>query len=271
MLLLAQLTDTHVVATAETGLGGIDRAHPIDNNGRLAKAVASINAESPAMSAVIATGDLVNDARPDEYDALTDLLSPLRVPFLAIPGNHDDRAQVRALCPDLPWVDDDHASWSIDHQGVTIIGLDTTIPGQPGAEFDQTRARWLDAALDTARGPVVLAMHHPPFDSGIGWMDRSGFIGRDHFSEVIGRHRIDRILCGHLHRPMVSQVAGVTAHVGPATVQHVDLDLDPSHGTRPALIDDPVGYLVHRFAKGQWVSHTRYFDTGNEAYEPSWV
>ena len=36
---------------------------------------------------------------PEEYDYLTSLLAPLDIPFVAVPGNHDDRALMRAALP----------------------------------------------------------------------------------------------------------------------------------------------------------------------------
>ncbi len=272
-VLLAQLTDTHVLDAENAPKGGIDPAHPVDNNGRLAAAVAMLQREPHPPSAVIATGDLTFDGAGSEYEALAELLAPVTQPIYAVPGNHDDRDRFRAHFHQLPWVDAAHASWTLRHLDVTIVGLDTTVPGKPGAAFDDERAAWLDRTLadaDAAGLPTLLAMHHPPFLSGLAWMDRSGFVGLERFVEVVARHRVDRILCGHMHRPMVSMVGGTIAQVAPATVQHVALDFDPSPYSDLTLINDPIGYLMYRYADGTWVSHTRYIGTGEEPYRPSW-
>ena len=57
-LLIAQLTDTHVVGRDNT------EDLYVDNNARLDNAVARINGEQPTIAAVIATGDLTNTTDP---------------------------------------------------------------------------------------------------------------------------------------------------------------------------------------------------------------
>ena len=263
-ILIAQVTDTHVVE--------VDTAEElhVDNNGRLAEAVAGIGAESPAVVAVLATGDLANDGRPGEYAALARLLAPLAVPVLPIPGNHDDRALLRSVFPDLPWVDADHASWVVDVAGVRVVGLDSTIPGHPGARFDHAREEWLRAVLAAPHGgTTLLTVHHPPFETGIGWMDSAGFDGLGRLASVLADHPVDRILCGHLHRPVVSSLAGVVVQVGLSTVQSVALDLDSAAST--SLILDPSGYHLHRISDGNVVSHTRYIADGAEPFVPAWA
>jgi 3',5'-cyclic AMP phosphodiesterase CpdA len=263
-ILIAQLTDTHVVAwDTATELY-------VDNNARLAEAVESLNQESPQPCVVLLTGDLVNDAQPSEYAALSELLAPLTVPVLALPGNHDDRELVRSAFPGIEWCDARHASWVAVVGGVRVIGLDSTRPGEHGGEFDDERAEWLAGVLDQDHsGVTLLAMHHPPFASGIEWMDRYGFAGLDRLRSIIDGSAVDSIVCGHLHRPITSSVAGVRTQVGMSTVQHVLLDLEAT--SRPSLIRDPVGYQIHRVAGSTVVTHARYIATGETAFVPSWA
>lgn len=269
MTILAQLTDTHVLDPRS------DEPKYVDNNGRLAEAVVAINAESPQPDAVLATGDLVNWGHQPEYDQLMELLEPLEAPVLALPGNHDDRSRLRAAFPTTPWVDAEHASWQTTVGTVRVIGLDSTIPGQPGAEFDTARERWLGEALANITdgendGPAVLALHHPPFTSGIGWMDKSGFVGLDRLVAMLSAHGgIDRVVCGHLHRPISSVVSGISAQVGLSTIQHIGLDLEPDAPV--TLINDPAGFMLHQFSGNQWVTHTRYIATGERPYAPHWA
>ena len=270
LTLLAQLTDTHVTDPATT------EVLYADHNARLAAAVASINAESPRVNAVIATGDLAQWGAPREYAELTELLAPLSAPVLPLPGNHDDGQLLRGCFPEHPWADAEHGSWVANVGKVRIVGLDSTRARESGAEFDAERLAWLDAALSADHaGPTLLAMHHPPFRSGIDWMDEGGFIGLDAFIEVISAHRIDRVLCGHLHRPMSADVGGHLAEVGPSTAVHIALDL--AAGAPRRMILDPIGYRLLAISPddaehADWniVGHTRYVDTGHVAFEPDW-
>ncbi len=263
-VLLAHLTDLHVV-----GDGCDDELH-VDNNARLAAAVESIVAESPAVDAVLATGDLTAWGRPADYAKLAELLTPVGCPILPLPGNHDDRDGLRTTFPGVPWSDVEHASWVTTIGDVRIVALDSTLPGKPGAEFDSAREEWLREALGRVHdGPTILALHHPPFRTGIDWMDRSGFLGLDRFTAVVAEHLPDRIVCGHLHRPITTMVGGVPTQVGLSTIEAVHLDL--ADNPRPRLIIDPVGYNVVAADGPTIVTHTRFVDPENSAFEPSWA
>src|SRR5215472_4347670 len=85
MMLVAHITDTHITSPGTRFYGIVDTA------GALARAIAAINRLDPSPDLVVLTGDLVESGKPEEYAHLHSLLAPLRMPLLAIPGNHDAR------------------------------------------------------------------------------------------------------------------------------------------------------------------------------------
>lgn len=266
-MLVAQLTDTHVIADPSL------HELYIDNNERLRTAIASLNSESPKPELVLLTGDLTNTGADDEYVVLAELLADLTIPALAIPGNHDTREGVRALFPQLAWADGNHASCVVDTDGpdgaIRFIGLDSTTPFEPGATFDEERRAWLIDAIDGAAGRVALALHHPPFLTGIEWMDDSGFVGLADLEAVLVDHPVERIVSGHIHRAITTAVAGIPTMTCPSTIHHVDLDLEP--GAPVSLILDPPSYLLHDIGPSSWVTHQRYFSTGEPRIHPGWA
>ncbi|MGI9595684.1 MAG: metallophosphoesterase, partial [Acidimicrobiales bacterium] len=160
-MLLAQLTDTHIVdPDGENEL-------LVDNNERLAKAVDRLAAETVQPDLILATGDMTENGSAAEMDILLGSLAPLQAPILALPGNHDVRDTFRTAF-DMPWATtDSHLSWTVDVGELHIIGLDTLLPGSHGGLFDEERQRWLTDALDESGDrTTVIAMHHPPFLSG---------------------------------------------------------------------------------------------------------
>ena len=87
-------------------------------------------------------------------------------------------------------------------------------------------------------------MHHPPFFTGISHMDAIGLEDADAFATVVSRHRqIERILCGHVHRPIQTLVGGRLAMSAPSPAHQVALDLTPAAPSR--FILEPPGYLLH--------------------------
>lgn len=279
MTLLAQLTDLHIVDPVQVAAEG--RELYVDNNRRLELAIHRLVAETVVPDAVLLTGDLTDLGTPTEMALLSERLAPLTMPIMAVPGNHDRRDTFRETF-DLPWASETNLSWTVDIGSVRVIGLDTLVANRDQVhsleemehhgEFDAERADWLDRALSEASGrPTLLAMHHPPFVTGIGWMDAMGLRGADRFAEVIAnRPHLTRIVAGHLHRTITATVSGVTASTSLATVHQVELDL-AAHA--PAkIVCDPPGYTLHQYnSHGQWVSHVRHFDTGRNVINPSWA
>lgn len=261
MIILAQLSDTHVLAHGEEFPCGVD------HNRQLDAAVEAINAEPRQPVGVLATGDLTNSGLKTQMSELTTRLDQLSAPVLAIPGNHDNQADFRSTF-NMPWDSAEHLSWSVEIDELRILGLDVTVPGEDYAIFDEAREQWLRDRLqeDPAR-PTAIAMHQPPFLTGIEWMDSTAISNRDRFIATLSDFScVSRIFCGHLHRPVQTTVGHVTASVGISTIYHVALDL--TEGSSVQLIRDPAGYQLHCWLEGQWVSHTRYIGRSESAFTP---
>ncbi|MEM7338371.1 MAG: phosphodiesterase [Actinomycetota bacterium] len=263
MVRLAQITDTHVLDPAR------DDVAFVDNNARLAEAVAGLNAEHPRPEVVLATGDMTNDGHPGELDQLTDLLAPLEIPLLILPGNHDHRPSFRARFA-MDWAADDHLSWVAPVGDLTVIGLDATVDDGNHGDYTDGHDAWLSRTLAAiGDAPCAIALHHPPYVSGIAFMDRSTLRNGDRFLATVARHpNVLRVVCGHLHRPTVVSMAGVTVSSCLSTVQSPALMLGPEDPV--ALIRDPAGYHLHHVDtdRGLWLTHTRYIATGEQPIFP---
>lgn len=240
-MLIAQISDCHIEATDGPGIGGSDPG------GNLALCVAQINARDPRPDIVLATGDLVNDGSPDSYAVLRRLLAPLTMPVYLIPGNHDDRDALRSAVPDHAYLptDGDVLQYVIDGHPLRLIGLDTVVPREMGGLMDAQRLAWLDARLGEAPDrPTLVFMHHPPFLTGFAIMDSMGCAGGGAMGRVIARHpQVERILCGHVHRPVQTRWNGVLACVAPSTAAQLRLGLNPDDPL--SWSPEPPAYLLH--------------------------
>jgi 3',5'-cyclic AMP phosphodiesterase CpdA len=104
----------------------------------------------------------------------------------------------------------------------------------------------------------LILMHHPPFVTGIGHMDRIGLAGIPSFAEIVARHpQVERILCGHLHRAIDRRFAGTVAGTAPSTAHQIRVNLIPE--ARISFNFEPPGYQLHLWRDGALVTHTALF------------
>ena len=170
-----QITDLHIKRPGRLAYRRVDSA------AYLARCVAHILAQPDRPEAIVLTGDLVDAGAPEEYAHLRTVLAPLDaagIRMLPVLGNHDGRDAAREafadwLAPIPAAAQDPHAfQYWTDIGDVRLIVLDTLDTGHPGGRLGVARLDWLEDALAAETGrPVVIAMHHPPFATGIGHMD----------------------------------------------------------------------------------------------------
>src|SRR4029453_17825226 len=121
-MLIAQISDMHVKPPGEL------LYKRIDTTGFLERAVAHVMALDPRPDIVLATGDLVDGGKPEEYELLRRLLAPLAMPVYLIPGNPGARDAMRAVFPDHAYLPrDGFLHYTIDGLPVRLIALDTLI------------------------------------------------------------------------------------------------------------------------------------------------
>jgi 3',5'-cyclic AMP phosphodiesterase CpdA len=263
-MIIAQITDLHVVDHDRTAYGRVD------TNAQLRQAVAHLNALDPRPDVVLATGDLTDHGTAAEYAVLRQILSVLTVPVYLIPGNHDRRDVFLDAFRDhayLPRPGAPFAHYAVDDHPVRLVGLDTTVAGHHHGTMCAERLAWLDHTLRAApRRPTVVFMHHPPFRTGIRWMDAAGLHGGRQMADVVARHRqVARVACGHLHRPIQLAWAGTIACTMPSTCHQVALNLTDRGGYDFVMEPRAVQLHVWDPAYGL-VSHLSYVPDGQEVF-----
>ena len=123
-VLIAQISDLHI---KPVGLLAYQR---IDTAAALARCIKALNQFTPRPDLVVISGDLVDAPSKPAYDHLVQLLSPLEIPFAAIPGNHDDRELMRAALPDgyARATGPLHATRAVGD--VDVVLIDSIMPGR---------------------------------------------------------------------------------------------------------------------------------------------
>ncbi|AIU25380.1 hypothetical protein LV28_01300 [Pandoraea pnomenusa] len=253
-MLLCQITDLHVTRPGALACGRVDTALA------LRRAIAAINHLTPRPDAVIATGDLIDTAHPSEYEVLRECLAELTMPLYLVVGNHDHREALRDAFPEHVYLRTGYEflQYRVDLGPTTVLALDTQDPPGASGHLCESRLSWLDAQLHACAGrPTIIAMHHPPFETGIEFMDGYGLssAGREGFARVTSCHgHIERVICGHLHRSIQAQVPGapnVMASTCVSTAHQISLGLAP--GAPETISLEPPGFALHLWQPGAGV------------------
>ncbi|RQR54514.1 phosphodiesterase [Burkholderia sp. Bp9126] len=263
-MLLAHISDLHIKRP------GMLAYRRVDTAAALARCIARLNALEPRPDAVLVTGDLTDFGDDDEYRHLRALLAPLEIPYYLMVGNHDDRAALhRAFAERAEWRDGEFVQYAFDVGAVRVLALDSQVPGTSVGDLCDARLAWLAAQLDAARErPVIVALHHPPFASGIGHMDalRLAPAAAAKLDALLRGHpNVERVLCGHVHRTMFARFGGTIASAVPAPAHQVAFDL--RDGGPSAFRLEPPAFAVHRYTpETGMVTHHVYVDEGDGPY-----
>src|SRR5262249_428120 len=245
-IVIAQISDLHVKPPGALAYGKVDTA------AALTRCVAELNRLEAPPDLVVISGDLVDTAQKEEYDHLVRLLAPLALRFAAIPGNHDDRALLRAAFPDQAYAPSAGALNMANAVGeIDVVLIDSSVPGAQHGEVDAETLRWLDAPLaaSTSR-PALLFLHHPPFCTGITHMDVQNLRNAGDLAAILHRHpRARLVAAGHVHRATLTTFAGVAATICPAPNHAVALDLDAR--LAPSLKVEPPAFHLHVWFPGE--------------------
>ena len=256
-MILAQITDTHVLAAGRKLFGRVDTAACLE------RAVAHLNSLRPRPDIVLVTGDLVDDGSLAAYRNLQRILSALERPCSLLPGNHDDRANLRAVFSHLPELsrNGEFLHYVIEGLPVHIVALDTVIPGEVGGTLCRERLDWLSARLgERPDQPTLIAMHHPPFVTGIDEMDSINCANSAALGAIVRRHpQVERIVCGHIHRPICVRWNGTVVTAAPSTAHQVALNL--ASGAPVAWVAEPPACHLHVWqGESGLVTHLSYID-----------
>jgi len=241
-MIIAQITDSHVEQA------GVLTYNIFDAAASLKRVIQAINARDPQPDLVLHTGDLVHHGAPEQYGPLREILEELTVPFYALPGNHDSREGFRAGFSDMEWLPDGGSfiQYGIEEYPLRILCLDTVIPGVPHGALCDVRLSWLAERLAAAPDhPTVVACHHPPFATGLTGTAMTGLeSGGGAFAKILaGNPQVQRLICGHVHRPIATMFGGRSAWASPATCYQFEAGM--SEERTLALSREPPGYSIH--------------------------
>ncbi len=173
--------------------------------------------QDPDLRFVVSTGDLVQNAKIDEYELLQDQYRVLNIPYYSTIGNHELEANVQR------WHDRfGRFNVHFEYRNTVFTFVDSgnaTIDPNLYEQLDQ----WLEQGADKVH---IFGTHYPPLDP-IG-VRQGAFRSRKEAAKLLARlarGNVDLTLYGHIHSLYVFENAGIPAYIsggGGATPERWD-------------------------------------------------
>lgn len=210
-LYFVQLTDFHLFGEPSKQLLGVN------TEASFLAVVEAIAKLDPWPDFLLLTGDLTQDGSGAGYGRLRQHLQQIGLPCYWLAGNHD---RLPAMTEQLRG-DRIHPEKTFERGGWRFILLNTHRPGKDSGHLEEADLAELSQILEvTARSgqPVLLSLHHPPFEVGSRWLDGSALQERERFFEVLAPFdHVRLVLCGHIHQDFQIHHRGVTYLSCPST------------------------------------------------------
>ncbi len=253
-MILAHLTDMHIRPP------GLPAYRVVETTMLAERALRAVAALRPRPDAVVISGDLTDCGLPSEYALLAKLLRRHLgdLPVYVVPGNHDRSDNMRAGLAGWPGIGahPDFIQYAIDDLELRLVMMDSVVPEHGHGELCDARLDWLDRTLAAAPAhPTMLVLHHPPILCGLALADAISLRHPERLRAVLARHtQVERILCGHHHRPIVGRLGEAIVCAAPAVVHQAEFALRDDEGR---FVFEPAAYMLHmRLQDGQIASHT---------------
>ena len=209
-IVLLQITDTHLFASADTAHRGINTQASLD----AVLADAEADARWPP-DAIVVTGDIVHDESRAGYERFRKTLESLGPPAFCVPGNHDDPAVLKR-CLAAPQVqvcgDSRLGAWR-------LILLNSFGNGEVAGALGTAELARMEMVLEKHPGEhTLICLHHPPVPMGSAWLDNPGLRDADACMEFVRRHpQVRAVLWGHVHQEFDKHADGVRFMSTPST------------------------------------------------------
>lgn len=184
----ALVTDTHIGNPA--------------NNEDLVRTVEDINTMSE-ISFVIVSGDVTEFGSYEELKTAKDILDNLKVPYYAIPGNHDSNWSESGTNDFLRIFGNE--TFGFEFNGYKLIGLASgpNMRMSPG-QIPRENLTWFFNELEqTTKDMPIIYVNHYPMDEGLNnWFE---------VMDALRPYNVKLMLCGHGHNNNALNFEGVNA------------------------------------------------------------
>ncbi len=207
---LLQLTDTHLCAQPGGTLLGMD------TDRSLQLVIERALRERSAVDLVLATGDLSDRGALSAYRRLQGYLQRIPAPCAWLPGNHDNRQEMRTAIGD-----GDELCGEIRMGAWQILMLDSQLTGEVRGNIGEAELERLAACLEQGAAAglhTLLCLHHHPVLIDSAWLDRQIVTDAEALWQVIDAFpNVRGVLWGHVHQEIDAWRGPVKLLASPST------------------------------------------------------
>ncbi len=196
IMLIAQISDSHISHNGPTDS---------ERLAALEACVDHINQLERQPSLVIHPGDVVHNGTEHEYDLAAKHLDRLEAKLCVIPGNKDHRTRLHSSLPGASSMleGSDYLQYVIDLGSMRLIFLDTMSDLSNKGTLCEARLAHVDRAIGETTKPVLVFMHHPPFEVTTA-PEPFQFESREpvaRLADILSKYApLAGIFAGHMHR-----------------------------------------------------------------------
>jgi len=222
--------DLHFLQISDSHIGFNKPANP-DVSGTLKATIDKINALPETPEFLIHTGDLTHSSKPEEFDAVQQLLKEAKTKEIHyVPGEHDTNIDDGKQYLERYGKGTKGKGWySFNHKGVHFVGLNNVVQVEGMGKLGGEQLEWLEGDLKgtTSSTPVVVFAHIPLWSVYPQW----GWGTEDSEKAMAYLKRFGSVtfLNGHIHQVLQKVEGNATFHTAMSTAFP-----QPAPGSAPA-------------------------------------
>ena len=189
---LVQITDSHIFAEPDGCLLGLNTRDSFE------AVCERVSREEWKPDALLATGDLSQDASPESYQYLAEYFKSMDTPTFWLPGNHDNAETMELYLSNSKVFSANQlllGNWQ-------VIMLDSAVKGKVYGQLDQAQLEFLETSLN--RYPeknALVCLHHQPLEVGSTWLDQIGLKNSEDFKKLLTNYpQVKGVVLGHVHQ-----------------------------------------------------------------------
>jgi Icc protein len=179
------------------------------------KIIERVNEDRRYPTAVLATGDLVQDETRQGYERFSALVKDLNTPVHCIPGNHDSPRLMAEILNQSPF----QFCGSAVYEDWCVIALNSAVRWSDFGRLEADQLETLRHTLhSTTASYVLICLHHHPIPMGSQWLDGIGLQNSEELFALTDQHpKVRCIVWGHVHQASERERNGVKMISSPST------------------------------------------------------